>query len=41
MALLEGLICYLAARGGRRIVQRVKEEFDRRDNFGAYWRDRD
>jgi DNA-binding MurR/RpiR family transcriptional regulator len=41
MALLEGLICYLAARGGRRIVQHVKEEFERRDNFGAYWRDRD
>jgi DNA-binding MurR/RpiR family transcriptional regulator len=39
MALLEGLVCYLVARGGPRIVQRVKEEFERRDNFGAYWRD--
>jgi DNA-binding MurR/RpiR family transcriptional regulator len=41
MALLEGLMCYLVARGGPRIVERVKEEFERRDDFGAYWRDRD
>lgn len=41
MALLEGLVCYLAARGGPRIVQRVKDEFERRDNFGVYWRDQD
>jgi len=41
MALIEGLICYLVARGGPRIVQQVKEEFQRRDDFGAYWRDRD
>jgi DNA-binding MurR/RpiR family transcriptional regulator len=41
MALIEGLICYLAARSGPRIVQRVKEEFERRDKFGAYWRDGD
>jgi DNA-binding MurR/RpiR family transcriptional regulator len=41
MALIEGLICYLAARSGPRVVQRVKEEFERRDQFGAYWRDGD
>jgi DNA-binding MurR/RpiR family transcriptional regulator len=41
MALLEGLVCYLVARGGPKIVQRVKEEFERRDNFGVYWRDQD
>ena len=41
MALIEGFVCYLVARGGPRIVDRVKEEFERRDDFGAYWRDRD
>ncbi|MBV8652528.1 MAG: MurR/RpiR family transcriptional regulator, partial [Alphaproteobacteria bacterium] len=41
MALLEGLLGYLVARGGPKIVQRVKEEFERRDNFGVYWRDQD
>ena len=41
MALLEGLVCYLVAHSGPRIVQRVKKEFERRDNFGVYWRDRD
>ncbi|MBV9405404.1 MAG: MurR/RpiR family transcriptional regulator [Acidobacteriaceae bacterium] len=41
MALIEALICYLAARGEPRIVERVKEEFERRDNFGAYWREGD
>ena len=41
MALIEGLLCYLVARGGPRIVERVKREFERRDDFGAYWHDRD
>jgi DNA-binding MurR/RpiR family transcriptional regulator len=40
MALLEGLVCYLVARAGPRMVERVKEEFERRDRFGVYWRDR-
>jgi DNA-binding MurR/RpiR family transcriptional regulator len=41
MALLEGLVTYLVARGGPKMVQRIKEEFERRDNFGVYWRDGD
>jgi DNA-binding MurR/RpiR family transcriptional regulator len=41
MALIEGIICYLVAGGGPRVVQRVKEEFERRDDFGIYWRDHD
>ncbi len=41
MSLLESLVCYLVARGGPRIVGRVKEEFRRRENFGVYWTDRD
>lgn len=39
MALLEGLVTYLVARGGPKMVQRIKEEFERRQNFGVYWRD--
>jgi hypothetical protein len=39
IAILEALICYLAARGGSKTVERVKEEFARRDRFGVYWHD--
>jgi DNA-binding MurR/RpiR family transcriptional regulator len=39
IAILEALICYLAARGGSKTVDRVKEEFARRDRFGVYWHD--
>jgi DNA-binding MurR/RpiR family transcriptional regulator len=41
MAIIEGLVCYLVARSEPRIVQRVKEEFERRNDFGVYWRDGD
>ena len=41
MTLLEGLVCCLAARGGPRIALRVKAELERREDFGAYWRDRE
>lgn len=40
MALLEGLVSYVASRGGKRMVQNVKDEFERRESFGVYWRDR-
>lgn len=39
MALLEGLICFLVARKGRPVVERVKAEFERRERYGVYWRD--
>ena len=41
MSVLESLVCYLVARGGLRIVGRVKEEFRRRERFGVYWSDQD
>jgi DNA-binding MurR/RpiR family transcriptional regulator len=37
LALLEGLVCFLAAKGGRKMVKRVKDEFARRERFGIYW----
>lgn len=40
MALLECLVCLLVARRGQGAVDRVKEEFQRRDRFGVYWRDK-
>ncbi|MBI3710473.1 MAG: MurR/RpiR family transcriptional regulator [Proteobacteria bacterium] len=40
MALLECLVCLLVARGGPTAVERVKREFERRDRFGVYWRDK-
>ncbi len=40
MALLECLVCLLVARGGQAAVDRVKQEFQRRDRFGVYWRDK-
>ncbi len=40
LALLECLVCLLVARGGRAAVERVKKEFQRRERFGVYWRDK-
>jgi DNA-binding MurR/RpiR family transcriptional regulator len=40
MVLLESLVCLLVARGGQAAVDRVKAEFDRRENFGIYWSDK-
>ena len=40
MALLECFVCLLVARGGKAAVDRVKQEFQRRDRFGVYWRDK-
>jgi len=40
LALLECLVCFLVARGGQAAVDRVKQEFERRDRFGVYWRDK-
>jgi DNA-binding MurR/RpiR family transcriptional regulator len=37
IALLEALICFLAAKGGQKMVERVKHEFARRERFGVYW----
>ncbi|MBX6366744.1 MAG: MurR/RpiR family transcriptional regulator [Rhodospirillales bacterium] len=39
IALLESFVCYLAAKGGQKTVQRVKDEFARREGFGVYWVD--
>ncbi|MGE0715575.1 MAG: MurR/RpiR family transcriptional regulator [Alphaproteobacteria bacterium] len=39
MILLEALVCFLVARGGRAAVDRVEAEFRRREGFGIYWRD--
>lgn len=40
MVLLEALVCHLVARGGQAAVDRVKTEFDRRQRFGIYWKDK-
>ena len=40
MALLEAIVCFVFARGGDKAVARVKAEFERRERFGVYWRDR-
>src|SRR5262249_55796656 len=40
IALLEGLISYLATRGGQKMVKRIESEFARRERFGAYWEER-
>ncbi|MCC7047514.1 MAG: MurR/RpiR family transcriptional regulator [Alphaproteobacteria bacterium] len=40
MVLLESLVCLLVARGGQAAVDRVKAEFDRREDFGIYWHDK-
>jgi len=32
-------VCYLAARGGQKTVDRVKNEFARREEWGIYWQD--
>lgn len=37
IALLEGFVCFLAAKGGQTMVKRVKDEFARREQFGVYW----
>jgi DNA-binding MurR/RpiR family transcriptional regulator len=40
LALLECLVCVMVARGGPQVVERVKEEFQRRERFGVYWREK-
>jgi len=40
MALLECFVYLMVARGGQRAVDRVKQEFQRREQFGVYWRDK-
>ena len=40
MALIEAFVAYLFAKGGARAVAQVKTEFERRERFGIYWRDR-
>lgn len=39
MALLETLAVRVLRKSGASAVQRMKEEFHRREEFGAYWRD--
>lgn len=39
LTLLEALVCFLVARGGRAVVEQVEAEFRRREDFGVYWRD--
>jgi DNA-binding MurR/RpiR family transcriptional regulator len=39
MALIEAFVAYLFAKGGARAVTQVKEEFERRERFGIYWRE--
>lgn len=40
MALLECFVCWMVARGGSQAVKRVKDEFQRRERFGVYWREK-
>ncbi len=40
MALLECFICVMVARNGPEAVERVKQEFQRRERFGVYWREK-
>lgn len=39
LVLLESLVCYLVTQGGKTSVERVKAEFERRENFGVYWKE--
>jgi DNA-binding MurR/RpiR family transcriptional regulator len=39
MALLETIISFMLTRSGQPAVDRITAEFERRDQFGVYWRD--